>query len=133
MVTSVTLLTLHLLGVGLVVGVVFITAYLVFSNTSESKLHLKIRNLGAYGAILAIVTGFLMGSKYNIKYLGNIWMEVKLALILADGIIAEFLIKRLIEKDDKTKLGQLKFWAVLSLLIVIAIVIVSAYRDKLRG
>ncbi|MBI4948387.1 hypothetical protein HY844_02440 [Candidatus Berkelbacteria bacterium] len=112
---------------------VFITAYIVFGQPTDSKFHLKIRHLGAIGAMLAIITGFLMGSKYNIKYLGNFWMEVKLGLILADGIIAEFIIKRLIEKDEKTKLGQLKFWAVLSVIIIIAIVIVSAYRDKLRG
>jgi hypothetical protein len=141
MFTTVALVTLHLLGVGAVVGVVFATLVLVhqsLTNTAHLPLLRALRLVGACGGGVAILTGITMAYRYGISVRSNWWFDAKLLLVAADGLIAERVIKHQI--DSALKSGQssnlrqkLLSWAWLSVVIVIAIVAISAYRGKTHG
>lgn len=116
-------------------GVVIATLVFLYSppkdNGTESLL--KLRHLGMYGATLAIITGIILALRYKISIIGNWLFDAKLLLILADGLIAEWVISARLKAGGEKSVKSLLLWAWLSLLIVIAIVVISVYRAKLRG
>lgn len=138
---SVLLVTLHLIGVGLVVGAVFTTLIFVLQNlfdTANNKTHLTVRKLGMMGAGLAILTGIIMAFRYKIPLWGNWTFDAKLLLILADGLIANFVIKRHLEAAMAgTKASNLRQtllgWAWVSVIVIVAVIAISVYRGKLHG
>jgi hypothetical protein len=132
---QVVLLTLHLLGVGTLIGVVVLTLlFLRAAAPVNIQVLPAIRKIGMYGAILAIVAGILMAIPRYSGLLTNPLFLTKLALVLADGVIAERIIKHFLEEADLNNPESLRKkllpWAWLSLAIVVAIVAISVYRSK---
>lgn len=141
MATTVVLVTLHILGVGLVVGAVFATLLFVLRSSNDLQnlnTHLLARKLGTIGAGLAILTGIILAYRYKIPLLGNWSFDTKLILIAIDGLIANFAFRPKLEaaissgKTDDLR-GKLLGWAWLSVVIIVAIVAISVYRGKLHG
>jgi len=139
MTQKVLLLTFHLIGVGTLVGVVFASVYYVLKlkTVEQLKDFITLRRIGAAGATLAILSGLVM----SYRWLGNLIYEVafmsKMGLILLDGIIAEFVFVKVLKKaraENSTESIKNKLlpWAIVSVLIVVAIITISAYRDKLH-
>jgi len=135
---GIVLLSLHLLGVGTLVGMVVLTLFLFgpkqFERVGQETL-LIIRRIGMYGAALAILTGLIMFARYFEHLIRNPLFITKLALVLADGIIAERIIKHRLEQlqadDQEGQRQKLVGWAWLSLAVVVAIVSISVYRAKI--
>lgn len=138
---SVLLLTLHLIGVGMVVGTVFATLIFVYKNLTDPTnltTHQTVRKLGMYGAGLAIVTGIIMAWRFRIPIIGNWLFDAKLILILIDGIIAERVIKHqidasLVNKNSPDLRSKLLGWAWISIIVIVAVIAISVYRGKLHG
>lgn len=124
---TVLLVTLHLLGVGLVVGVVFLSLVLSYQAVPQQPFFRLVRNYGSFGAALAILSGILLALRYKIPLVGNYLFDAKLLLIVADGLIAQFIFKPQLATNSPR---NLKAWAWLSVLIVIAIVAISVIRAK---
>lgn len=140
MATSVVLLTIHLLGVGVLVGVVFISLYFVTKIQSIEQLRsfIVLRRIGSIGATVAILAGIGLAWKSAGSLLQNPLFLTKLGLVLADGVIAEFgflkVLKNALAKNDASNIkNKLLPWAIVSALIVAAIIAISVYRSKSFG
>lgn len=132
------LVTLHILGAGLVVGVVFLSLWLLYLPAQSSdglRIFQIARNAGSVGAGLAILSGIILAARYRIPLIGNYLFDAKLILVLIDGLIAQGVIKRqlarAVDSDGKSGLSNnLRAWAWLSVLVTIAIVAISVVRAK---
>jgi hypothetical protein len=140
MTASVVLLTLHLLGVAVMVGVVFVSLYYVtkLHSLEQLKDFINLRRIGSVGAGIAIVSGIAMAWRWAEHLRNDPVFMTKIGLVLADGIIAEFgfikVLTKALSKNDITGVkNRLFYWAILSVLIVAAIIAISVYRSKLHG
>ncbi len=140
MASSVALLTIHLLGVGVLVGVVVASLYYVTKIQSVDRLKdfIALRRIGSIGATVAILAGIALAWKSAGTLLQNPLFLTKLALVLADGMIAEFgflkVLKDALAKNDTTNIKtKLLPWAIISAVIVAAIIAISVYRSKSAG
>ncbi len=119
-------------------GAVFFSLLLLYRPTllpSNLQLLGLIRNAGSLGAGLAIITGIIMAWRYGIPLRGNYLFDTKLILVAADGLIAQFVIKKQLNAAIDTNQpgvvrAQLLTWAWLSVLIILAIVAISVVRAK---
>lgn len=134
---SVLLLTIHLVAVGVLVGVVFLSLYYVIKSKSIEQLQdfIAIRRIGSISATIAILSGITMFSRSPSSHLGDIFFWAKMSLIVIDGLIAEFgfihvLKKAVANKDTSDLRGKLLFWAIMSAVVIIAIIAISVYRSK---
>ena len=140
MTSSVVLLTIHLLGVGVLVGVVFASLYYVLRLKSLEQLKdfITLRRIGSVGATVAILAGIGLAWKSAGVLLANPLFLTKLGLVLADGIIAELgflkVLKDCSAKNDTANVkNKLLPWAIISAGIVVAIIAISVYRSKATG
>lgn len=140
MTASVVLLTIHLLGVGVLVGVVFASLYYVLKIQSVEQLKdfISLRKIGAIGATVAILAGIGLAWSRAGELFNNPLFLTKMGLVLADGVIAEliflrFLQKKLAQNNLADIKGKLLPWAIISALVVTAIIAISVYRAKSTG
>jgi len=140
MLISIILKSVHLLGVGLVLGSVILTSILVAKNDfnlSKAQFLKTVRSLGSLGALLAIASGIAMALRYKIPIINNWSLDIKLALIAIDGLLAQLIflpiINNAIQNQEFSNLSsKLKKWSFLSVLIIITIIVLSVYRTKIR-
>lgn len=119
---------------------VFASLYYVLKLKSVEQLNdfIVLRRIGSVGAAVAILAGIGLAWKYANALLQNPLFLTKLGLVMADGVIAEFgfikVLKDALVKNDTANIkNKLLPWAILSVLIVIAIVAISVFRAKSRG
>lgn len=132
------LLTLHLLGVGVLIGVVVITFFIGLSKefSRESTVSfIKLRRIGSGGAALAILSGLLMAVPYYEGLLRSSLFLTKLALVFSDGLISQLIIlpklKEVLQSHRYAEAPKaVAFWSLVSLVIVITIVAISVFRSK---
>lgn len=136
----VVLLTIHLLGVAVLVGVVFLSLYYVtkLQSIEQLKDFINLRRIGSVGASVAILAGIAMAWRWVDTLRNDPVFLTKIGLVLADGVIAEFgfikVLKDALSKNDISGVkSKLFYWAILSVLIVTAIIAISVYRSKLHG
>lgn len=116
-------LILHILGAGVLVGVVFFSLVLVLKPSPDTTLLKLIRPFGLYAAIWQLVTGVILAVPEWGKFGHSKIFWLKIGLFVVDGIIAERLINqklRLAETGQTTP--NLKLWSWLSLLVIFTIV-----------
>lgn len=140
MTASVIWLTVHLLGVGVLVGVVFASLYYVLKLTSIEQLKdfITLRRIGSAGAAVAILAGVVMAWKWADQLRNDPVFLTKIGLVLADGLIAEFgfirILKGAVAQNNTANIkNRLLPWAILSVLIIVAIISISVYRAKGHG
>lgn len=140
MLIAIILKSVHLLGVGLVLGSVILTSILVAKNDfnlSKAQFLKTVRSLGSLGALLAIASGIAMVIRYKIPIINNWSLDIKLALIAIDGLLAQLIflpiINNAIKNQEFSNLSsKLKKWSFLSVIIIITIIVLSVYRTKIR-
>jgi len=135
MLITITLLSLHLIGVGLIVGAVILSLLISYQSNldlSALKNFKLIRLTGSLGAGLAIVTGVIMAWRLGVPLKNNPLFVTKLALVAVDGLIAQLVIRRWLDNSDNGQaIKNLRGWAWLSVVIVVLIVVISVTRAKL--
>jgi|GEM_PF-2567177 len=132
------LLTLHLLGVGVLIGVVVITFFIGLKGEFSRELtvnFIKLRKIGSGGAALAILSGLLMAVPYYEGLLRSPLFLTKLALVFSDGVISQLIILPKLKEVLKTHRyaeapKAIAFWSLVSLIIVVTIVAISVFRSK---
>lgn len=134
------LLTVHLLGVAVLVGVVFMSLYYVtkLQSLEQLKDFINLRRIGSVGASVAILAGIAMAWKWVDTLRNDPVFLTKIGLVLADGVIAEFgfikVLKDALAKNEVSGVkNKLFYWAIISAAIVTAIIAISVYRSKLHG
>jgi len=135
--SAIILKSIHLLGVGVLVGVVFFSLYCAVKLRSIDQLKdfITLRRIGAAGAAVAILAGIAMAWRWFSYLLNDNSFLLKMGLVLADGVIAELIFIRILKQslansDIEGAKKRLLPWAIISVLIVIAIVVVAVYRSK---
>lgn len=131
---EITLLILHILGAGLLIGLVVITTIIVFMrDLSDGMLRtlLKVRWLGLAGSVWQLVTGgalyYLEREELNDSKI--FW--TKLGLYVLEGIIISLVIDRKIKRerasgsDVVAATKKLRFAFLFHALLIIAIVILG--------
>lgn len=131
------LLTLHLLGVGILVGVVFVSLYFVTKAQSVDQLRsfIALRRIGSLGTAVAIAAGIALAWQWASFLLQSPLFLTKLGLVLADGLIAQFgflpALKGALARNDTNGIkAKLLPWAIVSVAIIIAIVAISVFRAE---
>lgn len=104
----VTLLILHIIGAGLLIGVVVFSLSLAFKKTwSQNRIHTLhyIGTFGIWASMWQLVTGVLLASSEWEEFSGSHIFWTKMGLYVVEGVLASMLImrkaKQLQEGDSK--------------------------------
>lgn len=116
-------LILHILGAGVLIGVVFFSLVLVLKPSTDTSQLRLVRPFGLYAAIWQLATGVMLAFPEWSKFGHSKVFWVKMAFFVIDGIIAERLINRKLQLAENNQLSpDIKLWSWLSLLVVVTIV-----------
>lgn len=125
------LLTLHIIGAGIFVGIVVFSLLLTFwkpFNKERLRVVLLIRSVGIYAAILMLVSGILLYFQDSEEFSRSPLFWIKIGLFMLDGFIAIFYIDRKIQNNLATQNNKpipARPWTLLvliNLIIIFAIV-----------
>ena len=134
--SQVLFLVLHVIGSGLLVGVVVFSIILNIQNvvTQERlKIFQLIRDTGTYAAILQLVTGLVLYFQEPGEYNESTYFWIKIGLFVLDGIIAVIIIDRKTKNALATKTGEtaptsrMTIWLLANLVIIISIIALGVY------
>ncbi len=124
-------LILHILGAGVLIGVVVFSVLLNIQGalTSERlKIFQTIRNTGTYAAVVMVITGLVLYFQEPEEFKDNILFWVKIGLFVLDGIIAVLIIDRKVKNAIADQTGKSKstsnmtIWVLVNLVIIFTIV-----------
>ncbi len=132
------ILALHVVGAGLMLGVVFFALVIVFPkviDASRAALLKTVLKFGTVGAVWQTITGLILyfGEADEFKNSRIFWL--KMVLFVADGILALLIIDRKIKAaeaqnqsaQDKINLGKLPLWSLASLMIILTVIILGVF------
>ena len=124
-------LILHILGAGVLIGVVVFSVILNIQGTLTSerlKIFQIIRNTGTYAAVVMVITGLVLYFQEPEEFKDNILFWVKIGLFVLDGIIAVLIIDRKVKNAIADQTGKSKstsnmtIWVLVNLVIIFTIV-----------
>ena len=131
-------LALHIIGAGLMLGVVFFAFIIALKKTLDpSKLSIlkNIYIFGTVGAIWQTITGIILYFQEAGEFRESIIFWTKIGLFLLDGILALLVIDRKIKSIEKkskgeANLGNIYLFALLSLMIIVSIIILGVFLTE---
>ena len=131
-------LALHVIGAGLMLGVVFFAFIIVCKKVLDPSKLLILKNIfifGTVGAIWQTITGIILYFQEGGEFKDSKIFWVKIGLFVLDGIVALLIIDRrikIIESESKSEanLGKTYLWSLLSLLIIISIIILGVFLTE---
>lgn len=124
-------LTLHILGAGVMIGIVVFSVVLNIQGTvtpERLKIFQTIRNTGIYAAIWLVITGLVLFFQEPEEFKRNVLFWVKMGLFVLDGIIAVLVIDRKTKNAlaNQTRrpvpISNMTVWALVNLAILFTIV-----------
>lgn len=133
---------LHIIGAGLMLGVVFFALVIVFPkvvDASRVSLLKTVLKFGTLGAIWQTITGLILYFGEADEFKNNPVFWIKMGLFVADGILALLIIDRKIKtaeaqnqsagrrSQDEINLSGLPLWSLTSLVIILTIIILGVY------
>lgn len=130
------LIALHVIGSGIMLGVVFTSLIIVFKKTlsPESVGILKrIQLFGTVGAIWQTITGLILFFQEKEEFIGSSIFWVKMGLFILDGVLAVLIIGSKIRKAEAQAKGQtldvsnVPLWAMTSVVIISTIIILGVF------
>lgn len=131
-------LALHVIGAGLMLGVVFFAFLIVLKrNLDPSKLSI-LKNIYVFGTVAAIwqtVTGVILYLQEDGEFRDSKIFWVKIGLFLLDGIIAVGIVDRKIKMIESGSKGNVDLkntylWNLFSLLIIISIITLGVFLTE---
>ncbi len=131
-------LALHVIGAGLMFGVVFFAFLLVLEKNLDSvKLSVlkKIYVFGTAAAIWQLVTGIALYFQGDGEFVDSKIFWLKIGLFLLDGVIAVGIIDRKIKTIESGSKGNVDFkntylWNLFSLLVVLTIITLGVFLTE---
>lgn len=131
-------LTLHVIGAGLMLGVVFFAFLIVLEKNLDSvKLSVlkKIYIFGTVAAIWQLITGVILYFLDDGEFRDSKMFWLKIGLFLLDGIVAVGIVDRKIKTVESKSKGNVDFqktylWNLFSLLIVISIITIGVFLTE---
>ncbi len=126
------ILILHVLGAGVIIGLVFFSLTLVIKppiTPDKLKIYGYLGKFGPYASVWQLLTGLYLASAgwNDIKSLPIFW--VKMGLYVIAGFIAAVLIKSKVKKavvtNDLTPVQNLPLLTILFALVILAIVTIG--------
>lgn len=123
-------LILHVLGAGLLVGVVFFSLVLSIKkplDIARLKIIKYVGNFGVYAAVWLLLTGAVLFWNEHQEFQAKRLFWIKMVLFVVDGIIAERLIRTKVESaiasnNPESVSKSLPVWTYASALVIILIV-----------
>lgn len=124
-------LTLHVIGAGILVGVVIFSLVIAFKkdfDPTRLAIFKDVRKWGTAGALLLFLTGISMYLSDPEEFNKNPLFWIKMGLVLLDGVVAVLIIDRRVKKIQLAKKAKsiemegLTLWGMVSLIIVVAII-----------
>lgn len=122
---------LHLLGAGVMIGIIFFSLVLSIKKPLEVEDFRRlnfIRHFGIFVVFFMLITGLHLVQNDFDYYKANSIFWTKMGLIIVDGLIAERIIKAKMELvmksgivDDNTR-RTLPIWAWISTLVIFSVV-----------
>ena len=102
------ILALHVIGSGIMLGVVFTSFIIVFKKTlDQTSLAIlkKIQLFGTVGAVWQTITGLILFFQEKGEFIESKIFWVKMGLFILDGVIALLIIGRQIRKAEAPVFG----------------------------
>ncbi|USN53589.1 MAG: hypothetical protein H6760_00230 [Candidatus Nomurabacteria bacterium] len=131
------LVIIHIIGAGLLLGVVFFTVILAMPrNLSAERLDrlVQTRRLGFFIAGITILSGIALVIPYLSKALSSPTFLIKMGLIVMEAVLAGQVITVQLHHAQSTQAGsiskRLGYWMLLSLFTVVAIFAVAIARSQ---
>ncbi|HLB95375.1 MAG TPA: hypothetical protein VJK26_00525 [Patescibacteria group bacterium] len=131
-------LSLHIIGAGLMLGVVFFSLVIAFRKTFDPTrlgIFKTIRTFGTVAAIWQILTGLYLyfGEAEEFRESRIFWF--KMGLFVLDGILAVLIIGRQIKRAEaqqkgELNLSQLPYWGLVSLVIIITVIVLGVFLTE---
>lgn len=130
------ILALHVIGSGLMLGVVFLSFMIVIKKVIDPTKLSLLKNLyvfGTVGAIWQVITGLILYFQEPDEFKTSNIFWIKMGLFVLDGIIALAIIDRKIKSaaSAKTKgdvdLMKTYIWNLVSLLIISSIITLGVF------
>ncbi len=118
-------LILHIIGVGVIIGVVVFSILLnIKEGVSQERLKIfqMVRLTGTIAAGWLLTTGLVLYFQEAEELKGNILFWIKMGLFVLDGIIAVLIID---QKVKKTPIPNLTVWAIINAIVIFAIVVLG--------
>ena len=118
-------LILHLIGAGVIIGVVVFSVLLnIKDGVSQERLKIfrMVRLTGTVAAGWLLATGLVLYFQEADELKGNILFWIKMGLFILDGLIAVLLIDRKIKQQP---IPNLTVWAIINAVIILAIVVLG--------
>jgi len=129
-------LSLHVIGSGIMLGVVFTSLIIVMKKTlSQESVGIlkKIQLFGTLGASWQVITGLILFFQEKGEFIESTLFWVKMGLFVLDGVIALLIIGRQIKKAESLRKGQtlnvssVPLWAMTSLVIISTVIILGVF------
>lgn len=130
------ILALHVIGSGLMFGVVFFSFMIVMKKVIDPSKLALLKNIyvfGTVGAIWQVITGLILYFQEPDEFKTSNIFWIKMGLFVLDGIIALAIIDRRIKsatspqtKDDVNFMNTY-LWSLLSLLIILSVVTLGVF------
>lgn len=130
------LIALHIIGSGIMLGVVFTSLIIVFKKTlSQESIGIlkRIRLFGTIGAVWQVITGLILFFQEKGEFIESTIFWVKMGLFVLDGVFAVLIIGSKIKKAEAQAKGQtldvsgVPLWAMVSLVIILTIIILGVF------
>ena len=132
------ILALHIIGAGLMLGVVFFALVIYFKKSLEPSVLAILRTIllfGTIGAIWQVITGLYLFFNERSEFQDSQIFWIKIGLFILDGILALFIIDRKIKTAEARAKGEIilkdvRSWGLLSLMIILSIIILGVYLTE---
>lgn len=131
-------LALHVIGAGLMLGVVFFAFLIALKKTLDPSKLSVLKNIYVFGTVAAIwqaVTGVILYFQEDGAFRDSKIFWLKIGLFIFDGIIAMLVIDRKIKMVESESKGEVDLkntylWNLLSLLIIISIITLGVFLTE---
>ena len=118
-------LILHIIGAGVIIGVVVFSILLnIKEGVSQERLKIfqMVRLVGTIAAGWLLATGLVLYFQEAEELKGNILFWIKMGLFVLDGIIAVLIID---QKIKKAPVPNLTVWVIINAIVLFAIVVLG--------
>lgn len=130
------LLTLHVIGAGILIGIITIAIALSFTkeiSTERAKIYQLFGKIGFIAGMLLLATGIGLYLQEPDEFNESTFFWIKIGLFIVDGIIATQIVDRKVKEAVDRKNGQLIvqnkvtrwFWA--NLVILVSIITIGVF------
>ena len=131
-------LSLHVVGAGIMLGVVFFAFLTALKKTLDQSQLAVLKNFyifGTVGAIWQIITGIILYLQEDGEFKDSKIFWTKIGLFVLDGIVAVLVVDRKIKSVEAGSKGEIDFgntylWTLLSLLIIISIITLGVFLTE---